>query len=66
MLRLNARQRTVLLEKVPDVANLAIGALLFGQFVGGQPFSPWSALTGFVIWIVLMAMTLSIAREDRQ
>ena len=66
MLRLTARQRTVLLEKVPDVANLAIGALLFGQFVGSQPFSPWSALTGFVIWIVLMAMTLSIAREDRQ
>jgi hypothetical protein len=66
MLRLNARQRTVLLEKVPDVANLAIGALLFGQVVGSQPVSRWLALTGFLIWIVLMAITLSIAEEDRK
>jgi hypothetical protein len=53
----------VLLEKVPDVANLAMGALLFSQFIGDKPFSPWVALDGFVIWIVLMALTLWIAEE---
>ena len=66
MLRLRSRQRTVLLEKLPDVANLGIGALLFGQFVSNQPFSPWLGLSGFVIWIALMAIPLLIAGEDEQ
>ena len=65
MLRLKSRQRTVLLEKLPDVANLGIGALLFGQFVSNQPFSPLLALSGFALWIVLMSITLLIAREDK-
>ena len=66
MLRLRQRQRTVLLEKLPDVANLGIGALPFGQFVSDQPFSPWLALSGCVIWTAFMALTLSIAGEDEQ
>ena len=44
MLRLRSRQRAVMVEKLPDVANLGVGALVFGQFVGEQPFSPWLAL----------------------
>jgi len=66
MLRLRPRQRTVLLEKLPDVANLGVGALLFGQFVSNQPFSLRLALSGGVIWMAFMAITLSIAREDEQ
>ena len=64
-LTLRPRQRSVLLEKLPDVANLGIGALLFGQFVGSQPFSPRLALSGFALWIVVMTITLSIAGEDQ-
>ncbi len=64
MLRLKSQQRTVLLEKLPDVANLGIGALLFGQFVSNQPFSPWLGLSGFAIWIGFMAVTLLIAGKD--
>ncbi len=63
-LTLRPRQRAVLLEKMPDVANLAIGALMFGQFLGDKPFSLWTALGGFVIWIEFMALTLWIAKED--
>ena len=66
MLRLRPRQRTVLLEKLPDVANLGVGALLFGQFVSNQPFSLRLALSGGVIWMAFMAITRSIAREDEQ
>ena len=32
MLLLNRAQREMLVDKLPDVANLAIGALSFGQF----------------------------------
>ena len=46
MLRLNRAQRAVLVDKVPDVANLAIGALSFGQFLGERPFSFMRALCG--------------------
>lgn len=66
MLRLNRPQRAVLTEKLPDVANLGVGALLFGQFVGDRPFSALLAVAGFAIWIGLMAITLTIARGDRR
>ena len=66
MLRLRPRQRTMLLEKLLDVANLGVGALLFGQFVSNQPFSLRLALSGCVIWMAFMAITRSIAREDEQ
>ena len=56
----------MLLEKLPDVANLGVGALLFGQFVSNQPFSLRLALSGCVIWMAFMAITRSIAREDEQ
>lgn len=33
MLLLNQARRAMLVDKMPDVANLAIGALSFGQFL---------------------------------
>jgi hypothetical protein len=65
MLTLKPRQRAVLLEKVPDLANLGAGALIFGQFVSDQPFSAWLALAGFGVWGGLMAGTLFIAGDVR-
>ena len=47
MLRLKREQRQVLVDKVPDVANLVIGALFLGQFLSDRPFSPVLALFGF-------------------
>lgn len=66
MLTLKPRQRAVLLEKVPDVANLGVGVLVFGQFVSDQPFSVWLAVLGFGIWSGLMEGTLLIAGDDKQ
>jgi hypothetical protein len=66
MLELKPRQREVLIDKLPDVANLAAGALVFGQFIGGQAFSPSAALSGIALWFFLMACTLSLAKGGRR
>jgi hypothetical protein len=63
MLLLNRAQRAVLVDKVPDVANLAIGALSFGQFLGDRPFSFTRALFGVGMWVILMAWTIVLASE---
>jgi hypothetical protein len=39
MLRLKKGQRAVLVQAFPAVANLAVGALVFGQLLRQQPFS---------------------------
>jgi len=31
-------RRELLAEKLLDVANVAVAAMIFGQFVSGQPF----------------------------
>jgi hypothetical protein len=63
MLRLKPRQRELLLEKWPDLANLAMGGLLFGQFLGDEPVSIPVGLVGLAIWIAVMALTLVLAGE---
>ena len=66
MLRLTRRQRTTLVEKVPDLANLAAAGLVFGQFVGGQPFSRTVAFVGILAWAGLIAFALVLGlTEDR-
>ncbi len=44
----------MLQDKLPDLANLAVAATVFGQFVGGQAFSAPVAIAGVVPWVVLM------------
>jgi hypothetical protein len=55
MLRFSEEQRRTLADKVPDVANVAAGAMVFGQFLGGQRFSWLMATFGLAIWLVLIA-----------
>lgn len=56
----------MLVDKVPDVANLAVGALSFGQLLGDRPFSFRLALSGVGMWIVLIAWTIVIATERNE
>jgi len=65
MLRLGERQREVLIEKWPDLANLAMGGLVFGQFLSDEPFSLSVAIGGFAIWIVVMLFVLTLAGGPR-
>ena len=61
MIVLNRRQRAVLSDKLPDVANVAAGALVFGQFLGGRPFSLRLAVVGFALWILFVVCSVLLA-----
>jgi hypothetical protein len=62
ILRLSERQRDDLIDKLPDTANLALGGMLFAQFVGGQIFSTVAALAGAAVWMVLMGSSIMLAK----
>ena len=49
MLELNEAQRAVLTDKLPDAANIGVGALFFGQFLGERAFSLLLAVLGIGI-----------------
>ena len=66
MLRLNPRQRDVLIEKMPDVANLAAGSMFLGQFLTERPFSVVLAVAGVAGWIACGALTLVLAGRDER
>jgi hypothetical protein len=53
----------MLMDKLPDAANLALGALVFGQFLGNRPFSPLVAAVGMVAWLALLAWALLLGQE---
>jgi hypothetical protein len=61
MLRLKPGQRAVIVEKLPDLANVIVGGFVIGQFVGEQPASLWLVAAGLAIWIVLAVLTLLAA-----
>jgi len=65
MLRLNLRQREVLIEKMPDVANLIAASTFLGQLLTDRPFSIGLAIAGIVTWTLLWALTLFLAEAKR-
>jgi hypothetical protein len=60
MLRLNSRQRTLIAEKLFDIANVAAGAMIFGQFLAERGFSTALATAGVVVWGLLVAFGLAL------
>jgi hypothetical protein len=60
MLVLKRAQRAVFVEKLPDAANLAIGALVFGQFLADE-FSASLMLHGLWLWAFFMAWAIVLA-----
>lgn len=66
MLRFSKEQRVLLVEKLPDLAQVAVGALVFGQFLGERPFLYTVAAAGYVVWYCPdVVRTLSCWREVR-
>ena len=65
MLRLSDPQRAVLVQAVPAVANLGLGALVFGQFLRQQPLSIALAAVGVALWFVLIGFTVVFAGGKR-
>lgn len=43
-------RKELLAEKLMDMANLAVAALIFGQFISGQPFHIGLAVIGVALW----------------
>ena len=63
MVGLNREQRRTLADKLPDMANVAVGALVFGQFLSDRPFSPIAAIDGGVLWILVIATVVMLGRR---
>jgi len=64
MLRLTSRQRTMLIEKVPDVANLILASTFLGQFLSGRAFSIGLALAGLGGWALLAIGAFMVAGNE--
>ena len=60
MLRLKRQQRDILADKLPDLGNLAAGALVFGQALTPD-VSIFVAVSGLMLWAACMAMSTYIA-----
>jgi hypothetical protein len=65
MVELTNRQRALLADKLPDVANMAAGALVFGQFLGDRAFSRPLAAGGLALWAFLFCCAAVLARKGQ-
>lgn len=63
MLQLNRFQRAVLIDKLPDAANVGLGALFFGQFLGQREFSTAQAALGIAFWLVLLVCAVALGTK---
>jgi len=65
MLELSRNQRLLLADKLSDAANVAAGAMVFGQFLSDRPFSVWQTVMGGVLWIVFVMCGVVLAERKR-
>ena len=61
MLRLKPRQRALVVDKMPDVANVAAASMFFGQFLSERPFSAWVGLAGLIAWLLFWTLAFVAA-----
>jgi hypothetical protein len=66
MLPLNEEQRSLAADKLSDMANVAAGALVFGQALAERPFSVLLAVAGVVIWLFVSWCSLALAGGARR
>ncbi len=57
-------QRRMLIDKLPDAAHLALGALCFGQFLSDRPFSASLAIGGLAAWAALFGWGLVLGGDE--
>ena len=65
MVRLTKRRREFLAEKLADLANFAVAALVFGQAVGQDLFFVGIAGAGIAIWSIFTVLALALKGESR-
>lgn len=54
----------MLVEKVPDLANLILASTFLGQFLADRPFSVVLAVGGMTIWAGLAILAFAVAEND--
>ncbi|MGH9783109.1 MAG: hypothetical protein ACRD88_02895 [Terriglobia bacterium] len=59
-------RRELLAEKLLDVANIAVAALIFGQFVSGQPFHIGVAAFGVGFWSLIYGAVYFYFLKERE
>ena len=64
MVRSKARWRRQFGEKLLDLANYAVAALVFSQFVGQQPISWRVIVLGMAVWLALAASSYWLGGEQ--
>jgi hypothetical protein len=64
MLRLGRRRRDVAAQTLREAANVIIGALVVGQFLGRGPSSPWLFAFGGVMWLLLGTAAVLCTKEE--
>lgn len=65
MLVLQREQHLLLAETLRDIANVAAGAMVFGQLIADRPFSPWLALRGAALWVGLVIIAVWFAGRTK-
>ena len=65
MVRFNDRQRGVLIDKLPDTANVVLAGLLFGQALSGRIVAVALASVGIVGWAALRCRPTGCAERLR-
>ena len=59
-------RRELLAEKLMDVANIAVAATIFGQFVSGQPFHIGLGIAGFAFWSLIYFAAYFYLLKERE
>lgn len=59
-------RRELLAEKLMDVANIAVAALIFGQFISGQPFQTGLGIAGFALWSLIYFAAYFYLLKERE
>ena len=66
MVRLTKEQRALLAETLRDIANIAAGAMVFGQFLADTMFSTTVAFGGLTLWVVFVGCLILLASEGQR
>lgn len=67
MLRFRKPERRLVAETLSDLANIAAGALVFGQAISDNALSLSRALVGLMVWIAAVGMAVALsALGDRE
>jgi hypothetical protein len=66
MVRLKKEQRALLAETLRDIANIAAGSMVLGQFLADTMFSTGVAFGGLTRWVVFVGCAMLLASDGQQ